>query len=403
MTTAPPTHKQRALTLEELTALFQQHLYLPDPAILKLVLATYVAAKLQRKHPVWLIVIGAPSGGKTSMFEVLGGLPKVVVAASVTEAGLLSRRATKDGPVFSGLLAETGSTEGLLVWKDLNSMFQREPRELRKVFAAFGEIYDGHWRRITGSNATAPIPWSGKLTVLGAATDGIEEHLPMFAQMGHRFFYYRLPENDEDERLVLGSVAAQNAQTGARTAELLKTETQRFLLNLKFDESGMDLEGSALLSLTLIADLATRCRAHVPTDFRGGVEMILSIEESPRMIAGLTTLIAALVVLGVPDDEIWSLVLEVALGGIPKVRRSVIDLLAANPSAEWTISQFGYELRIGEDAIKRVLNELHALELIEWTANSTLRASDLLAERWQQTQAQNLTKVRLTRKQRGAR
>src|SRR3954453_14477656 len=101
---------------------FQEYLYLPDPAPLVLALATVVANRMAGP-PVWLMIVGPPSSGKTALVSGTVNFPEVIETATLTEASLLSGTASKDRAedATGGLLKQIGD-RGLLVMKDFTSV-----------------------------------------------------------------------------------------------------------------------------------------------------------------------------------------------------------------------------------------------------------------------------------------
>jgi hypothetical protein len=62
---------------------FTSYLYLPDPTVVDVVLAAYIANRM-RGDPVWLDVVGAPSRGKTEVVSSLGDLSDVHMLSTLT-------------------------------------------------------------------------------------------------------------------------------------------------------------------------------------------------------------------------------------------------------------------------------------------------------------------------------
>src|ERR1051325_9532350 len=75
--------------IETVIETFQKWLYLPDPCVVSFALGT-VAANLLEGRPVWTMLVGAPSSGKTQVLDSLHGLPNIFHAATLTESSLLS-------------------------------------------------------------------------------------------------------------------------------------------------------------------------------------------------------------------------------------------------------------------------------------------------------------------------
>jgi hypothetical protein len=123
VTAAPalPDHDPQAAALAALVKTFRDRLHLPDLGALYATLGA-VAGNWMRGDPVWLLLVGPPSSGKTELVGALGKLPHVHWAALLTEAALLSGTASKERAkdAKGGLLREVGSF-GVLLMKDFTS------------------------------------------------------------------------------------------------------------------------------------------------------------------------------------------------------------------------------------------------------------------------------------------
>src|SRR5262249_18321216 len=138
--TVPETSEPDRRELHEVVATFSDWLYMPDEAPLLAVLGT-VAANMLPGDPVWLVVIRAPSSGKSEMLQSVGVLPMVHAAGTLTEASLLSGTSTKDYATDAkgGLLRKIGDF-GLLLLKDFGSVLSMNRDARGAVFAALREI-----------------------------------------------------------------------------------------------------------------------------------------------------------------------------------------------------------------------------------------------------------------------
>jgi hypothetical protein len=85
-----------AITLDDLLATYRRVFYIVDPDPLIVALAVIVA-NLGTGAPVWLLIVGPPSSGKTEIVSMLARLPFVHVSDTFTEAGLLWGRIGKKG------------------------------------------------------------------------------------------------------------------------------------------------------------------------------------------------------------------------------------------------------------------------------------------------------------------
>jgi hypothetical protein len=157
------------LTLAEVRKAFTDYLYLPDPTVVDVVLAAYIANHM-RGDPVWLLVIGAPSRGKTEVVGALGGRPDVHMLSKLTGQTLASGMRKDRAASLLYRLEDQGKR--VLVLKDLTSVLTmyREARD--QVLGDLREIYDGQFTKEFGTGTS--IDWSGKLGLIAGVTPLID-------------------------------------------------------------------------------------------------------------------------------------------------------------------------------------------------------------------------------------
>jgi hypothetical protein len=141
-----PVPPNKALTV------FKKWLHMDDTAPV-LTAAAVVVANLAAGDPVWLLLVGPPSGGKTEILSACLGLGYMVPAATITEAALLSgtpkHERAKDAT--GGLLRQIGDF-GILLAKDFTSVLSQNRDTAKQAMAAMREIYDGRWDRPLGTD-----------------------------------------------------------------------------------------------------------------------------------------------------------------------------------------------------------------------------------------------------------
>ena len=147
----PAGHRRRAANAGRARGEFEDRLYLPDPGIVVVSLGA-VAANHLPGDPVWLIVVGPPSSGKTEVLIAIAALPDVHRASTLTEAALLSGTPSKERAkgASGGLLHEIGEF-GLIVCKDLTSILSMRHDTQAEVLGALREVYDGQYTRQVGT------------------------------------------------------------------------------------------------------------------------------------------------------------------------------------------------------------------------------------------------------------
>lgn len=156
----------------------------PSPLMVRATLAT-VAALILERYPVWLLIVGPASTGKTEInFPIARGYPAHVETSDVNIPGLLPMGKDRNG---KGLLNELGK-KGLWLIKDFSSILGMREEKRNEVSAAWREIYDGRYQRHVGTGAAT---WTGLVNVIGAATPAVEHYHRVTSDLGDRFIQVR--------------------------------------------------------------------------------------------------------------------------------------------------------------------------------------------------------------------
>jgi hypothetical protein len=330
----PEPEPEPSKTLPEVIETFKRWLYLDDVGPIYATLAA-VAANRMAGDPLWLTIVGAPSGGKTEVLNAISGLPNVHMAATLTEGALLSGtpKRDKDKGSKGGLLREIGEF-GILLCKDFTSILSmnRDPRAV--LLAALREIFDGSWTRHVGIDGGRTLAWSGKLGLIAGCTTTIDGHHAVMATMGERFLLYRLPEIDsaEQARRALGNTgreAAMRRELAAAVAGLFA--------GLDLPEAPPPIGERETVGLVALASLAARCRSAVERDrMTREIELIPDPEAPARIAQALRRLYGGLIAIGLERREAWQYVVKVGLDCMPKLRRSVFEFLAVHDDWQTT-------------------------------------------------------------------
>src|SRR5829696_3429780 len=106
------------MQLNDLLGNYDELLYLPNKTPVLAALAT-VAAQNIPGPPVWALLVGPPSSGKTEIIDSLRLIEGAVSVSSLTKASLLSGRTGGAGGL---LLTHFNRGRGLLLVKDLTTV-----------------------------------------------------------------------------------------------------------------------------------------------------------------------------------------------------------------------------------------------------------------------------------------
>jgi hypothetical protein len=348
-----------SMTLQEVVAVFQRWLHLPDPGPLYAVLGTYAANRMAG-DPLWMMLIGGSGWGKTELLMSLTGLPHVHVASTMTEASLLSgtSRRDKGKDATGGLLQKIGIGQfGCLLCKDFTSVLSMNREASTTMLAALREIFDGSWTRHVGIDGGKTLHWEGKLALIAGCTGAIDRYHAIVGALGERFLSYRLQTLQADQQCRRALDLAGYEKTMRQ--ELAGAVTQLFN-GLVFPERPTALKEDEKDSLIALATLAARCRSSVIRDiYRFEIELILDPEAPARMALSLLWLYAGMRAVGVAAESAKPLIMKVGLDCMPAIRRAVFSKMVGDEQ-KWETAELATQLGYPTQTTRRTLEDLTA-------------------------------------------
>ena len=190
-----------AMTLSKLKEGLREHLYIEDEDVIDVVMAATLSNIMRLGQPVWLVLIGAPSSGKTQYILPLEhsqpeGKKIIHQITDLTPNTFLSAYNAGKGKEPISMLHRIGEY-GIMLFPDLTSLFSKEPQVMQEILGQLRHVYDGYLTKHTGNQE--PMEWKGSLGIIAASTASLYDHFSRVADMGERFLYYRLRPFDRDK------------------------------------------------------------------------------------------------------------------------------------------------------------------------------------------------------------
>jgi hypothetical protein len=193
-----PEQRERLLALMRVVSSYH---YLDDVGSQCFALAV-AASQFANGPPLWGMLIGPSSGGKTTALDLVEFAAKERLD-SLTMPGLLSwyRVNRQAPPVPGGTLVRIGD-RGLAVFSDFSTILSDSNRGKRDdLFSGLRRIFDGRFQRDLG-NEDKSLVWQGRVTFLAACTSGIDQFASHSDSLGPRWVYYRLAARERDARKI---------------------------------------------------------------------------------------------------------------------------------------------------------------------------------------------------------
>jgi len=181
----------RPLLLAEAKKIIAKWLYFEDDTVIDIVLAV-AATTLSSHDPLWIVLVGAASTGKTELLRSFDGMKDTCFIDRVTPAsfatGLKSAK---------GILELLNNCKKTMVIQDLSSIQSKPPYEKNEIIDNLRQIYNGSYYNHWGSGKK--VHWAGKFNLLSGSTLEIESHSSM-SELGERFLYCRIASSNATAR-----------------------------------------------------------------------------------------------------------------------------------------------------------------------------------------------------------
>lgn len=362
---------------------FRRWLHLPHPGHILVTLAA-VAANRAPGDPVWLLLIGGPSAGKTEPLMALKGLPDIHLAGVITEPSLLSGTPKRERANSSkgGLLREIGDF-GILVAKDFTSVLTMNTDTRSAVLSALRECYDGSWTRNVGTDGGRTLHWSGKLGLLAGCTAAWDAHYSVISSLGDRFLIYRLPDASE----ALADRAVDHIEQEPTMRAELAEAAALVLEHVDQDRLSIKVAGEDKARLVALAALAARCRSAIMRDsYRREIELIPPPEAPARLALSLLRLRNGLLAIGCSEAGTWKLTAQCTLDCIPPIRLAALRRILAGYE---TVRSIAEALDYPHVTVRRALEDLAAHKVLHRVPQDEPGEPDIwtptkwLTEHWQ--------------------
>jgi hypothetical protein len=319
--------------LSNLLAQLRTWLDLPDSGPTIASLAAAATVPLDGEEAAWLLNVAAPSAGKTEAVNLLDGVTDGRLN-EVTPAGLLGWSHAKRGaaPHPVGILARVPGN-ALVTFGDLSSLLATSDRGGRdQVFGLLRRAYDGEVTRDVsppgGANKDLPqLSWQGRLTVVAAVTNAIDNYTSHNDALGPRWMYIRAKDRDLTSRRSAAKSARQaGVREARRQARRMATDLIERARNKVMDITVPDDVADAIEDAVLVTCWG---RAAVPRNGYGRreIEGVPIIEEPPRLIRQAHVLARGLYALGLDNQQVEQMMRRIALDSMPAARLSVLKTL----------------------------------------------------------------------------
>jgi hypothetical protein len=271
-------------------------------------------------------------------------------------------------------------TFGILAFKDLTTVLTMHHEARSQIIGQLREVADGRTEKSFGNGLR--LEWEGKLGLIAGVTPIIDEQHAFLSVMGERFLLYRLPEMT---RRAIARRALSHRGREEALRDRIRPMVSEFLGKYRNVER-LELPEHFTEPLITLVDIVTRARSGVARDRQTRDILYLPEPEAPtRLAKQIAQLMAALLAIGVDEDEAWRLAEKVGWDSVPAVRSAVIRLLSRQEGYELTRADLQEKTGLPETTVRRVEEDLVVLGLATHRKDKNkwlIAESKLAAEYW---------------------
>ncbi|HEX6825458.1 MAG TPA: hypothetical protein VF077_03995 [Nitrospiraceae bacterium] len=256
--------------------------------------------------------------------------------------------------------------------KDFSSVLGTSKDKLSELIGVFKTLYDGNYNRAIGTDGGRKLAWKGKVMMLSACTNSIDDYHTMMAQMGERWVYFRYPES-EGWQEALQAMRNREYDDGK---ESLSDIVKAFFdgQGIAFGPEGDESRGARALKygeearLIAMAGFLARSRGVVRRDDRTREIISLPTREMPARLAVIFQyMYLGMELIGMDDArERWKVIGKAVMDSMPLIRRRVIGIVEQRSGKGGaTYKQIQDELVVSDSLVRRTVEDLESLGVLE--------------------------------------
>ena len=314
--------------------------------------------------PVWLLVVSGSGNAKTETVCALRLTPRTLIKSDISSGGALlsgtSARERAKGAT-GGLLPLIGDS-GVLIIKDLTTILSKQKNVRDEVLAMLREVYDGQVSRSVGTDGGRELEWAGHCTMIGAVTTAWDEHRAVIAAFGDRWLLIRTDSSAHRKATAKKAIANSGSEADMRQeladamAGLIAGADRSRVTPVTEKENDILVDA---------ADLVTRARTGVITDFKGEVLDAHAHESPTRFAKQLTRVFQGALAVGADRGRALRLAIRVARDSLSPMRLAIIDNLGTHTEGA-TPTVVAIEIDKPRTSVKREIDALHLLGVLTY-------------------------------------
>jgi predicted transcriptional regulator len=348
---------KKTITFDKMKHIFDKYFYLEhDPDFLKVILATIIANRLDTV-PVWLMVIGAPSSGKSKMLTTLDRCDETIDIDIIGTKSLVSGLKKKDteDKKEASLLPKLNNKVVLV--KDGSTIFSANPLERKVILSQLRQAFDGSLVKSSGAGIKSFD--NIKFGMIVNITPSTEMTVMLESDLGERFIMFKLEPmvHGEDFFDLINSTI--NKQSKGKQS--MQDAVKEFIDNCGTPKEIISDHRIYNLSKLLMVLKTPAIRDRYTKEIEQ--PMNIGLSESIRFVQQLNALYTSLYhIIGNKQNSL-NIVYRIIKDNIPTIRLMIIRAIHKN--SDINQKEISELLGMSETAVSRYIEEMIILNILK--------------------------------------
>ncbi len=352
--------------------------YLPNTKdTLKIMLAVATSGTRKNRVMLWLLLVGAPSSGKTDLVKLIKNNKDVMALDNLTlNSFITGERSTEKEKTYDLLPLLNGKC---LVIKDWTSLFSLDEKATKKIIGDWVNSYDKSLSKF--SSRRGNITYESEFSHVGCITPAtLNKHTTYLNMIGPRFMHFIIPDLTTDQENESFDAIFSNTdrsikekESGEIVSSYLDYLNQRDITSIKELSKGVKrflkvasrfmakARGIVLIqSASFKDDQGKDITYYEATDTQ--------IEHPFRAVQQLIDLSKYLALVGNKEEvgaEELKLIREIVLSSMPADRANALKVLRTSENQEITTKELSDDSGKSFKTSGRLLEELSALGILK--------------------------------------
>ncbi len=327
-----------------------------DPLLLRICFSSFLS-NFVKGPPVWVIIIGPASSGKTEMITVFEESDRAHVVSSITPASLLTFQNKEASLLYA-------ANNKVIIIKDMSTITQADKTEKGLLYGYLRDAYDGSFRRVSGAGV---LEWEGKIGFLGAGTPIMESQTDFSSMLGERFLYIRMRPQPVDPTMDLIFKTGNTGRENLRKS--IHDDVKDLVDNWVFKKHTMP--NNIYLLLKEVAVAIASARSIIIRDYRDDSIMFpAECYESPiRISNALMRICMTAYSIGSTDDHVEEMLYRFMADSIPLTRFRILRHLLEKKNNGLRTGEIVKGVRLSERKVRRDVEDMRLLGLMNTKSN----------------------------------